>query len=150
LPAGVGLRCAMVISTDLVESLSRLSLFADLSRPQVQAIAHEYGDEVFADGQRVLRHGISGSALYVVLEGEAVVQRSGTELNRVAPGEVIGEISTLLGEPPTADVLAVGLLRCLVIPAPEVEQFLLERPTVMLRMLKGEARRLQGMLEGLS
>ena len=59
----------MAVGADLVESLSRLSLFADLSRPQLQAIAHEYGDEMFADGQRVLRRGLSGSALYVVLEG---------------------------------------------------------------------------------
>jgi CRP-like cAMP-binding protein len=139
----------MAIGTDLVESLARLSLFADLSRPQLQAMAHEYGDEMFGDGQRVLRRGISGSALYVVLEGEAVIRRGDTDLNRIGPGEVIGEISTLLGEPPTADVVAAGLLRCLVIPAPEVESFLLERPTVMLRMLKSEARRLQGMVEGL-
>jgi CRP-like cAMP-binding protein len=139
----------MAIGTDLVESLARLSLFADLSRPQLQAMAHEYGDEMFGDGQRVLRRGISGSALYVVLEGEAVIRRGDTDLNRIGPGEVIGEISTLLDEPPTADVVAAGLLRCLVIPAPEVESFLLERPTVMLRMLKSEARRLQGMVEGL-
>jgi CRP-like cAMP-binding protein len=139
----------MATSVDLVESLARLSLFADLPRPQLQAIAHEYGDEMFGDGQRVLRRGISGSALYVVLEGEAMIRRGETDLNRIGPGEVIGEISTLLGEPPTADVVASGLLRCLVIPAPEVESFLLERPTVMLRMLKSEARRLQGMVEGL-
>ena len=139
----------MAVGADLVESLSRLSLFADLSRPQLQAIAHEYGDEMFADGQRVLRRGLSGSALYIVLEGEAVVTRGESELNRVGPGEVIGEISALLGEPPTADVAAAGLLRCLVIPAPEVETFLRERPEVMLRMLKAEARRLQGMVEGL-
>jgi CRP/FNR family cyclic AMP-dependent transcriptional regulator len=139
----------MAIGSDLVESLARLSLFADLPRPQLQAIAHEYGDEMFGDGQRVLRRGISGSALYVVLEGEAVIRRGEADLNRIGPGEVIGEISVLLGEPPTADVVASGLLRCLVIPAPEVESFLLERPTVMLRMLKSEARRLQGMVEGL-
>jgi CRP/FNR family cyclic AMP-dependent transcriptional regulator len=139
----------MAIGSDLVESLARLSLFADLPRPQLQAIAHEYGDEMFGDGQRVLRRGISGSALYVVLEGEAVIRRGEADLNRIGPGEVIGEISVLLGEPPTADVVASGLLRCLVIPAPEVESFLLERPTVMLRMLKSEARRLQGLVEGL-
>ncbi len=137
----------MATGTDLVESLSRLSLFADLSRPQLQAIAHEFGDEMFGDGQRVLRQGLSGSALYVVLEGEAVIRRGDAEVNRIGPGEVIGEISALLGEPPSADVVAVGLLRCLVIPAPEVEPFLLERPAVMLRMLRAEARRLRGMLE---
>ena len=130
----------MAVGADLVESLSRLSLFADLSRPQVQAIAHEYGDEMFADGQRVLRRGLSGSALYVVLEGEAVVTRGESELNRVGPGEVIGEISALLGEPPTADVAASGLLRCLVIPAPVVVIFSHERIcSIISRVLRAAA-----------
>jgi CRP-like cAMP-binding protein len=35
------------------------------------------------------------------------------------------------------------LLRCLVIPGPEVEAFLLAHPAVMLRMLQAEARRLR-------
>ncbi len=136
-------------STDLVDGLARLALFADLSRPELQAIAHEYGDEVFADGQRVLRRGLSGSALYVVVEGEAAIRRGDIDLARIGPGEVIGEISALLREPPTADVVAAGLLRCLVIPAPDAEQFLLERPQVMLRVLKAEARRLRNVLEAL-
>ena len=139
----------MATSTDLVEGLARLALFADLSRPELQAIAHEYGDEVFGDGQRVLRRGLSGSALYVVVEGEASIRRGDADVARIGPGEVIGEISALLREPPAADVVASGLLRCLVIPGPEVEQFLLERPQVMLRVLKAEANRLRGMLEAL-
>jgi CRP/FNR family cyclic AMP-dependent transcriptional regulator len=133
----------MAVGADLVESLSRLSLFADLSRPQLQAIAHEYGDEMFADGQRVLRRGLSGSALYVVLEGEAVVTRGESELNRVGPGEVIGEISALLGEPPTADVVATRPLRCIVLGGPDVETFLVDHPRVMFRMLQAQARRLR-------
>jgi CRP-like cAMP-binding protein len=40
-------------------------------------------------------------------------------------------------------VVATSLLRCLVIPATELEEFLVERPRVMLRMLQSEARRLQ-------
>jgi CRP-like cAMP-binding protein len=34
-----------------------------------------------------------------------------------------------------------------VIPRPDVERFLLERPRVMLRMLRAEANRLRSMLE---
>ena len=40
-------------------------------------------------------------------------------------------------------MVAPTLLRCLVIPAPEVEPFLLEFPRVMYRMLQAEARRLR-------
>jgi hypothetical protein len=35
--------------------------------------------------------------------------------------------------------VATALLRCLTIPGPELEPFLLDQPRVMLRMLKAEA-----------
>jgi CRP/FNR family cyclic AMP-dependent transcriptional regulator len=126
-----------------VESLSQLALFADLSQPQVEAVSHSFDEQVFPEGQRILRHGLSGSSFYVILEGEAVVVINGEERSRLSRGEFFGEISALTGSAPSADVIATTLLRCLVIPATDLEPFLLERPNVMLRMLQAEARRLQ-------
>jgi hypothetical protein len=40
-------------------------------------------------------------------------------------------------------VRAETLLRCLVIPGPQLEGFLLERPAVAVRMLRAEALRLR-------
>jgi CRP-like cAMP-binding protein len=65
------------------------------------------------------------------------------EIARLGRGDHFGEISTLLGEPPIADVRAETLLRCFVIPGQQVEDFLLAHPTVMLRLLQAEARRLR-------
>jgi CRP-like cAMP-binding protein len=90
---------------------------------------------------------MSGGGFYVVLEGEAVVQIRGDELGRLRAGEFFGEVSTLLGVEPTADVVAAGPLHCLEIPGPKLEAFLLDYPRVMLRMLQTEARRLQEALE---
>jgi CRP-like cAMP-binding protein len=39
------------------------------------------------------------------------------------------------------------MLRCLVIPAPQLERLLLDRPQLMLRMLRMEAHRLRNTLE---
>ena len=125
------------------EKLSQLALFADLPRPHVEAVAHSFDEQVFAQGQRVLRDGLSGSSFYVILDGEAAVVIDGEERSRLGRGEFFGEISALTGGPPSADVIATTMLRTLVIPANELEAFLLERPTVMLRMLQAEARRLQ-------
>jgi CRP-like cAMP-binding protein len=131
----------------VLDSLAQIALFADLSRPQLEDVAHAFEDEVFAEGQRVLRQGLSGNALYVILDGEAAVRRDGADLARLARGDFFGEISVLTGQPPTADVVAGSLLRCLVIPGPEVDNFLLERPAVMLRMLRAEAIRIWNTLE---
>jgi CRP-like cAMP-binding protein len=134
------------MTTDLAESLSRFNLFADLDRTQLEAIADPDGERTFAAGERIMRRGMSGTGFYVILDGEAIVKVGDDELNRLHPGEFFGEISTLLGEPLTADVIAQTPMRVLEIPGPKLEAFLLRYPRVMYRILLTEARRLQEVL----
>jgi CRP-like cAMP-binding protein len=133
----------LALSSTVAEMLSQLALFADLSGPQVEAVVDAFDEQAFAEGQRVLRQHLSGSGLFVILEGEVAVVLDGEELTRLGRGEFFGEISALTGEAPNADVVAATFVRCLVVPAPELDGFLLEHPTVLLRMLKVEARRLR-------
>jgi len=133
----------MSIREELIDTLAGLALFADLSRPQLEGVAHTFEEEYFADGQRVLRQGFSGSNLYVIVSGQAGVHVDGTQRAVLSRGDFFGEISVLLGEPPAADVVAVGPLRCLALPGPDVESFLLTFPRVSYRMLQAEARRVR-------
>jgi CRP-like cAMP-binding protein len=128
---------------EAVQRLAQLALFADLRWPELEAVAHTFDEEVFAQGQRVLRQGISGGAFYVIVEGEAAIIIDGQERARLGRGEFFGEISVLIGGVPIADVRADSLLRCLVLPGPQLEPFLLEHPSVMLRMLQSVSRRLR-------
>jgi CRP-like cAMP-binding protein len=130
-------------SAGVAERLGQLALFADLRWPELESVAHAFDEEVFAPEQRVLRQGLSGSAFYVILDGEASVTIDGVERRRLGRGEFFGEISALTGEVPSADVRAETVLRCLVIPGPQLEGFLLERPSVTVRLLQAEARRLR-------
>ena len=132
---------------DVAESLGQLALFADLTPSQLEAVAHSHDEDVFAEGERVLRRGLSGGNFYVILEGEASVEIDGRERQRLGRGEFFGEISALTGDTPSADVVAATLLRCLVIPAAELEKLLLELPQLMLRLLRMEARRLRNTIE---
>ena len=127
-----------------VEALARLSLFADLPHPQLEALAHSFAEEVFAEGQRVIRQDVTGGGFYVILDGEAKVVIDGEERARLSRGDFFGEISILTDAAPTADVIAASVLRCLVIPDNELKAFLLKQPSVMYRMLQIEARRLRG------
>jgi len=127
----------------VVETLAQLTLFADLTRPQLEEVAHTVGEELFAEGQRVLRQGMQGGGLFLILDGEAEVVIDGDKRARLGRGEFFGEIAALTGDAPTADVVAMTLLRCLTVSGPELEQFLLDHPPVMLRMLKAEARRVR-------
>ena len=127
----------------VVEALAQLTLFADLTRPQLEEVAHTVDEEMFAEGQRVLRQGMGGGGFFIILDGEAEVVIDGDPRARLARGDFFGEIAALTGDAPTADVVATTLLRCLTVSGPEIEQFLLDHPQVMLRMLKAEARRVR-------
>ena len=103
---------------ELIDAIAGFGLFADLSTPQLEGIVHTFEEAVFAEGERVLRQGLSGSGFYVILDGEAAVVVDGTERARLGRGDFFGEVSILLGESPIADIVATRPLRCLVLAGP--------------------------------
>jgi CRP-like cAMP-binding protein len=134
-----------VIERDSVaDALAGVSLFADLTRPQLEGVAHTFEEEEYSAGQRIVRQGFAGAGFCVLIEGEVSVAVDGQERARLARGDFFGEISLLLGEPPVADVVALGEVRCLVLPGHLLESFLFGYPRVMFRILQAQARRLRG------
>src|SRR5438128_12435682 len=109
---------------DISETLAGLAIFADLSRPELERVAHTLEERYFAQDERVLREGLSGSAFYIILEGEAAVIAGGQRVNTLGRGEFFGEISVLLGKTPVDDILATRPLRCLVLPGTLPREFL--------------------------
>ncbi len=128
---------------ELGDKLSTLSLFADLSAAELESIAHIVDERRFAEGERILRQGLSGSGFYIILAGEAIIRIDGKDYGRLGRGDFFGEISVLLGDPPVADIVAGRELHCAIIPGPALEPFMVAHPQVMFRMLKSEARKLR-------
>jgi glutaminase len=140
----------MAVRDDVVNTLAGFTLFADLSGPQLEEIVHIFDEAWFAQGERVLRQGVSGSGFYIILEGTAAIRVNDVERSTLKPGEYFGEISCLLGEVPVADIVAATPLRCLALPAGQLEGFLTAHPRVMYRLLQGEARKLKNTTKWLS
>jgi CRP-like cAMP-binding protein len=128
----------MDVRDDVVEIISGFSLFSGLSTPELDLIARVFEEGWFGEGDRILRQGFTGSSFYIILEGTAVIQVDGKKRE-----SLFGEISCLLGVAPTADIVAERTLRCLVLPASQLETFLVANPRVMYRVLQGEARKLR-------
>ena len=133
----------MDVRDDVVDILAGFALFADLSTPQLESLVETFGEETYVEGDRVLRQGLTGSSFYVILDGSASIRVDGVDRASLRAGDYFGEISCLLGVPPTADIVARGTLRCLVLAAQELETFLVAHPQVMFRLLQGEARKLR-------
>jgi potassium efflux system protein len=128
---------------EVVDILSGFALFADLTTPELESIVQTFDEVYFSEGERVIRQGLTATGLYVIIEGSASIIVSGKERSSLRPGDFFGEISCLLGEPPTADIVASHALRCLVLAPHAVEEFLIAHPHVMYRVLQGEARKLR-------
>lgn len=127
----------------LIEALGTFAIFADLSRPQLEGLVHTFEEEWFAEGQKVVRQGFSGTGFYVILEGQASVRVDGEERATLGRGDFFGEVSILLDEPPIADVIAATPVRALELPRDELENMLKNMPDVTLRILQATLRRLR-------
>ena len=128
---------------EIADTIAGFALFADLTTPQRQHIADVFSEQWYGPGETVLHQGLTGSGLYVVLDGSAAIRIDGVDRAALRAGDYFGEISCLLGEPPTADIVAQVALRCLVLPSSQVESFLKANPAVMFRLLQGEARKVR-------
>src|SRR5690348_12278559 len=133
----------MDVRAEVVDILAGFALFADLTTPELESLIDTFDEQMFNEGERVVRQGLSSAAFYVILEGAAIIRVDGKDRATLRPGDYFGEISSLLGEEPIADIVAQRPLRCLVLPAESVEGFLVGHPRVLYRLLQGEARKLR-------
>ena len=54
----------MTDQREITDVLAGLSLFADLSSPQLQAVAHTFEEEWFSEGQRIIRQGFGAKGVW--------------------------------------------------------------------------------------
>jgi CRP/FNR family transcriptional regulator, cyclic AMP receptor protein len=128
---------------DTAARLGRLGIFADLTEAELRDVAAELDEQSFPEGRWVLRQGETGTGLFIIVDGEVGVVIDDDERATLTTGSFFGEVSVLLDEPVTADIVVRKPLRCLVIPPRRAEEFLIAYPRVMYRMLQIEARRLR-------
>jgi CRP-like cAMP-binding protein len=126
----------------IVAAMAGLQLFADLGRPQLEAVADTLTEESFAPGSRIQRQNFAGSGFHVIIDGEAVVKVDGEDRARLGKGDFFGESSILMGTTAIADVTAVSSVQTLQLAGPELPAFLKSYPEVMYRILQVVSRRL--------
>jgi CRP-like cAMP-binding protein len=132
------------MDTELVNSLARLGIFRDFSTAELSSVAQRLDIVTFRAGELIIRTGQENNSFYIIVEGEAAVSIDDEQRGILVRGSFFGEVSALLGEPATADILTRSPMRCLVVAANDLEQFLVANPRLMFRVLQIEARRLQG------
>ena len=121
--------------------LERAPVFSSLPPEILASITSEGDERTFEDGEFVVREGDPGDDLFVILEGEARVERRGSALATFRAGEFFGELAVFDGRPRSADVVAATRLRTLVISRDLISQALTREPRAAWAMLEALAAR---------
>ncbi len=98
-----------------LDHLATVPLFAACSRKDLQTIARASDEVRVEQGRMLVEEGQPGHEAFVIMEGTARVERSGTTVVELGPGDYFGELALLDGGPRTASVVAATPMTLLVL-----------------------------------
>ena len=94
----------MPVTADLLRAVP---LFAGMTDRSLEAIATVAADVAFEEGDDLVRQGDAGTAFFIIVSGRARVDRDGSTIRELGPGDFLGEIALIDGSPRTATVTAL-------------------------------------------
>jgi len=125
-----------------IELLKRVPLLERCSQRELGQIAM-LADELDLPAARDLTsEGSAGFEFIVLVQGEADVVRKGRVVNELGPGDFVGEIALVTGEPRTATVKTRGPSRILVLTASGFRTFMHDVPSIQDKVLSALAARI--------
>ncbi|MEM9146822.1 MAG: Crp/Fnr family transcriptional regulator [Pseudomonadota bacterium] len=132
-----------------LDVLGRMPLFRMFDGPRLRVVAMTGSVLVFLDGERIAERGEEGEAAYVILEGDVDVLLPSEEGERrittLGPGEIVGELAVLTGNPRATALVARGHLTLLSLERDVVLALLREYPELALEVIRIIAARLEAM-----
>jgi cytochrome P450 len=131
-----------------IAELASLELFAGCSADDLEHIAHAVREvRRYADGDVICRTGEVGDRWWIVAEGVADVTTDGLYVSSIGPGEPIGELALLDGEPRVADVRAQTDMVLYEVDGSSFLEGLARSPELSLSLLRRLAVRLRAATE---
>jgi CRP/FNR family transcriptional regulator, cyclic AMP receptor protein len=89
------------------------SFLAGIPDDELDAVASIASEREFAAGETVMAEGDFGHSMLLIEEGTADVSVEGTEVRKVGPGDVVGEVAILSSGRRTASVVASSPVRAI-------------------------------------
>jgi CRP-like cAMP-binding protein len=133
------------LKRDKVDVLSRLPLFETCSKKELNQIASKTVEMDRPAGTILTRAGRDGGLMFVILDGQAEVEKDGTVLGRLGPGDVIGELSLIDGHPRSANVRAVTDLKVLELAQDDFKSLVDTSPQFVQSLLRALSLRIREM-----
>jgi len=133
----------MPMTDPKLAALSRVPLFENCTRKELQFIASR-GDEVdVRAGKSLIRQDRPSDTFYVQLEGESEVKVSGKRRRVLRPGDFFGEISMIARGPGTATVTTLTDGRLFVMSHAQFRDAIKASDSLMVKVLLAMGARLR-------
>jgi CRP-like cAMP-binding protein len=123
--------------------LGNVPLFRACSKQDLRRIARLADSHMAKAGDALVREGMRGSELFVIISGEAQVTRDGNDVTTLRAGDYFGELAVLRPAPRTATVTATTDMELLIVTARELGILLADVPLFARKLLSGMAGRIQ-------
>jgi CRP/FNR family cyclic AMP-dependent transcriptional regulator len=119
-----------------IDRLAAIELFRGCSPRQLRDLAKLTTEMHVAQGAVLCKEGEVGRECFVVSEGHASVAIGHEVVATIGPGDLVGELALLDGEPRVATVTAVSDLHVVALSGREFNELLVRLPVVARRILK--------------
>jgi CRP-like cAMP-binding protein len=101
----------------------------------------------YAPGEKIFQQGELGTEMYIILDGDVeIVKHINDEshvLSHLEKGDFFGEMALLENVPRTADAVAVGEVKTLVINGSRFDEMLHKNPEIAVRIIRKYSKRLR-------
>jgi len=125
-----------------IELIRSVPLFASCSKSELAEIA-SLADEIdLPEGKVLIREGDTGREFFVLIDGTAKVERGGSKVAGLSPGDFFGEIALVAKTPRNATITTTAPVRALVITDRAFRQLLDKSPQIAVGVLTALAERL--------
>jgi CRP/FNR family transcriptional regulator, cyclic AMP receptor protein len=133
----------MAKSRNGTDYLATVGLFSVLSKAELREVLKASDQIEVERGKVLVVEGRPGHEFFLILEGEALVRRNGSQIATLGPGEYFGELSLLDHGARSATVVAASDMRLLVLGQREFAGLLQTLPGMAAKLLVTMAHRLR-------
>jgi CRP/FNR family cyclic AMP-dependent transcriptional regulator len=126
-----------------LDLLRRVPLFTQCRAEPLDLIARLADEVDVPDGYTLMRQGDLGQEFFVIVDGRVRIERDGATVNRLGPGDYLGEISLLQESRRTATAITEGPTKLLVITHQGFNSLLDSSSSIRAAIIQGLASRLR-------
>ena len=101
--------------SDQLAALRAVPLFSSMSDRDLKAVLAGCREELYSDGQAIVREGTPGGPFFLIVEGQAKMLIDGKARKTFGPGDYFGEIALIDKGPRAATIVASGNVKALAI-----------------------------------